>query len=72
MAVDIAELRSLPRDEKLRLVNLLWEDLHATAVVRFSDEEMAEIRRRDQEMREHPERSLTTEQMWAQVNEKRQ
>ena len=71
MAVDIAELRSLPREEKLRLVNMLWDDLHASAVVRFSDAEMDEIRRRDREMQEHPERALTLDQMWAKIDEKR-
>ena len=72
MAVDIAELKSLPREEKLRLVNMLWDDLHASAVAKFSDAEMDEIRRRNREMQEHPERALTLDQMWAKIDERRQ
>ncbi|MDA1229146.1 MAG: addiction module protein [Planctomycetota bacterium] len=71
MSVDFSELKSLPREEKLRLVNMLWDDIHESAVVKFSDQDMDEIHRRHQEMREHPERAMTLEQMWANIDARR-
>ena len=72
MTIDVAELRELSRAEKLRLVNLLWEDLHSSAAPQLPPEEWEEIFRREKELEEHPERALTLEQMWARVSELRQ
>ena len=68
MAIDIQELRNLPPNEKLQIVNLLWDDLRSASAIQLPEAEMIEIRRRDQEMREHPEQALTLEQMWAKVD----
>jgi putative addiction module component (TIGR02574 family) len=72
MAIDIQELRDLPLNEKLQIVNLLWDDLHAATAIQLPEAELREIRRRDLEMREHPVQALTLEQMWAKVDELRQ
>ena len=71
MTIDLAELRSLPPDRKLQIINLLWDDLHAVALPKLPQSELDEIDRRYQWMLEHPEETLTTEQMWARVNELR-
>ncbi len=69
MAIDLAELRSLPADRKLQIITLLWDDLHESGLPALSQAEWEEIERRDRYMTEHPEESLTTEQMWARVDE---
>ena len=70
MAVNIEELRSLPADEKLQIVTILWDDLRESqGIPALPQEEWDEIFRRDQYMTDHPEESLTLEQMWARVDE---
>ena len=70
MAINIEELRSLPPDKKLQLVTMLWDDLRESGgVPELPQAEWDEIFRRDQNMTDHPEESLTCEQMWARVDE---
>ena len=69
MAIDIEELRSLPPDKKLQLVTMLWDDLRENGMPQLPKEEWDEIFRRDQYMTDHPEVSLSTDQMWARVDE---
>lgn len=70
MAIDLQELLDLPPKEKLELVNMLCDDLYASGIT-LPEAEMEEIRRRYEEAQAHPERLLTTEQMWAKVDELR-
>lgn len=65
MSIDLEELRRLTPERKLHIINLLWEDLNGTDL---PESEWQEIFRRQQEMADHPEESLTVEQMWAQVS----
>jgi hypothetical protein len=69
MTIDLAELRSLPPDKKLQIINLLWDDLHITGLPQLPQSELDEIDRRYRRMLEHPEQTLTGEQMWARVDE---
>ena len=70
MTIDIDELRRLPPARKLQLVTLLWDDLRDSGgVPELPQEEWDEIFRRDQYMSEHPEESLTLDQMWQRVDE---
>ncbi|HQX49962.1 MAG TPA: addiction module protein [Planctomycetaceae bacterium] len=69
MAIDIQELKNLPPDKKLQLVTMLWDDLRESGIPQLPPEEWEEIFRRDKYMTDHPEESLTTEQMWASVDE---
>jgi len=71
MAIDVAELRNLPPNEKLNLINLLWDDLRESGIPKLPPEELEEIERRYQRMIDHPEEALTIEQMWARVDELR-
>ena len=53
MAIDTDELRALPPAEKLRLVELLWDDLgDATAPIPLPDWVDREAARRRDEMRD--------------------
>lgn len=69
MAIDLAELQSLPPDKKLQIVTLLWNELHESGIPELSEAEWEEIERRDRYMTEHPQESLTTEHMWARADE---
>ncbi len=73
MAIDIQELLSLPAKEKLRLINLLWDNMHESEVsAQISQAEWDEIFRREEHMKAHPEEWLTEEQMWKQLDELQQ
>ncbi len=69
MTIDLAELRSLPPDKKLQIITLLWDDLHDNPPPKLPTSELQEIDRRYRRMLEHPAETLTTEQMWARVDE---
>ena len=69
MAIDIAELRKLPEDMKMEIVHALVVDLqHAGLPISLPQEELDEIDRRYRRMVEHPEETLSTEEMWARVD----
>ena len=70
MNVDLEYLRKLPVAEKLRIVELLWDEIAAAdepLVIR--DWHREEARRRDAELDANPDIAITREQMWKQVNE---
>jgi putative addiction module component (TIGR02574 family) len=70
MAVDFAELRRLSPEQKLQIVTMLWEDLRESpSVLKLSQDDLDEINRREEYMKEHPDEWLTSEQMWARVDE---
>jgi hypothetical protein len=69
MAIDLAELRSLSPAKKLQIITLLWNELHESGIPELSEAEWEVIERRDRYMTKYPEESLTTEQMWARVDE---
>lgn len=69
---DIAEILKLPAEERLRLVELIWESLNATpSAVPLSDAHRAAI---DEELAAHrqsPQDVLTNEQVFAGVRRTR-
>lgn len=70
MAVDFAELRRLSPEQKLQIVTMLWEDLRESpGVLKLSQDDLDEINRREEYMKEHPDEWLTSDQMWARVDE---
>ncbi|MCA9013103.1 MAG: addiction module protein [Planctomycetaceae bacterium] len=70
MAVDFAELRRLSPEQKLQIVTMLWEDLRESpSVLKLSQDDLDEINRREEYMKEHPDEWLTSDQMWARVDE---
>ena len=72
MAFDVQELLSLPASEKLRLINLLWENMQESEIIaQIPQSEWDEVSRREEHMKAHPEEWLTEEQMWQRVDELR-
>ena len=69
---DIAEILKLPAEERLRLVELIWESLNATpSAVPIGDAHRAAI---DEELLAHhqnPDDVLTAEQVFAEVRRTR-
>ena len=67
MAIDTDELRALPPAEKLRLVELLWDDLgDATAPIPLPDWVDREAAKRRDEMRD-PTFGLTHDEAWKRI-----
>ncbi len=68
MTVNIDELRSLPAAEKLRLVELLWDDLGAADVEiplpEWVDEEAG---RRREEMLQDPALGMSHDEVWQRI-----
>jgi len=71
MAIDNAELLALPPEEKLRLVELLWDNLgeepHPFPLPDWARDQA--LRRRD-EMRADPSLGLTHEETWRRIEER--
>lgn len=65
MAIDLQELNRLPRQEKLRIINSLWENMSDPEL---PASEWQEIFQRQADVDLHPEELLTVEQMWSQVS----
>lgn len=68
MAVDIDALRSLPAAEKLRIVELLWDDLGASDVpIPIPDWVGQEADRRRQQMLQDPSLGSGHEETWRRI-----
>ena len=69
MPIDIAQLLALSVEEKLRIIELLWDDLGSSAecVPLPNAIESEAIRRRD-EMRLNPTASLSHEEVWRRID----
>ena len=68
MAINIDELRALSPEDKLRLVELLWDDLgNAEQPIPLPDWIGAEVQRRRQEMLDDPTLGISREEMWRRV-----
>ena len=69
MAIDAAELRALPIEEKLRIVELLWDDLgDSAAPIPLPDWVDREAAKRRAEMAEDPTLGLTHEEVWQRID----
>ncbi len=70
MSIDVDALRSLAPSEKLRLAELLWDDLGAsTAAVPLPDWLDREATRRRDEMRD-PSFGLSHEEAWRRIEQR--
>ncbi|MEX0676306.1 MAG: addiction module protein [Pirellulales bacterium] len=68
MALNIDELRSLPVAEKLRLVELLWDELGAADVeIPLPDWVDKEAARRRDEMLQDPKLGLSHDEAWQRI-----
>jgi len=69
MSIDISDLRNLPIAEKLRIVELLWDDIGASdepiALHAWQSEEAA---RRSAEMKADPAIAIDRDELWRRVD----
>lgn len=61
-------IRALPPDQKLELINELWDDLAASATFKLPLAELKEIQRRREELRANPEIAINREELWRRAN----
>jgi putative addiction module component (TIGR02574 family) len=61
-------LRDLPPDQKLALVTELWDDLASSAPLTLPVEELAEMRRRRDEMLADPKIAIDSDELWRRVD----
>ncbi len=69
MAVDLNELRALSKEEKLRLVEILWDDLGSeNEPIPLPDWVAAEAKRRRDEMLSDSSFGLSHEEVWKRID----
>jgi putative addiction module component (TIGR02574 family) len=69
MAVDFAELKSLPVAEKLRLVELLWDDIFAAnEPIVLTALQLQELDRRQAEIEADPSVLIDEDELWRRVD----
>jgi len=73
MSVDARELLALSAQEKLRIIELLWDDLGASGeAIPLPDwVEQEGVRRRD-EMKANPGTGLTHEEVWDRIDRRKE
>lgn len=65
----IDDLRSLPPNKKLEIVTQLWDDLAESGLsLTLPPEELAEMDRRREELRNDPSLGIDAEEVWRRVN----
>lgn len=69
MNVDILNLRQLPVAEKLRLVELLWDDIRATGEpIILHPWQSQEANRRSEQLKHQPEIAINRDELWRRVD----
>lgn len=69
MSIDITELRNLPTDEKLQIVELLWDDIGASKEpVTLHPWQFDEAKRRRNDLRRDPSMALDRDEVWRRVD----
>lgn len=73
MSVDRSELLSLSPEEKLRIIEMLWDDLGTVEQsIPLPDWIDVEAARRRDEMVENPEMGLTHEEAWTRIKNRKE
>lgn len=73
MAVDPAELLALSPEEKLRIIEMLWDDLgESRTPIPLPEWAEEEGLRRREEMRADPTAGLTHEEVWARIDRRKE
>jgi putative addiction module component (TIGR02574 family) len=68
MSMDMKELRSLPVEEKLRLVELLWDDIGASnEPIVLHPWQAIEAGRRSAELKSDPSIAINRDELWRRV-----
>lgn len=69
MSVDISELRKLPMEEKLRIIEALWDDIAASdEPIVLQPGQLEEVRRRSEELKADPSIAIDRDELWRRVN----
>ncbi len=69
MSIDLQELRNLPVEEKLRLVELLWDDISASEEpIVLHPWQFQEATRRAAEVKADPSIVIDRAELWRRVN----
>ncbi len=69
MSIDLKQLKSLPVEEKLRLVELLWDDIGASdEPVILHPWQANEAGRRSAELKSDPSIAIDRDELWRRVN----
>ena len=71
MKIDLNELRALPASEKLRLVEMLWDDLaNSVESIPLPEWVQQEATRRYREMVDDPTLGLSHQEVWDQIDKR--
>jgi putative addiction module component (TIGR02574 family) len=69
MSIDLTEFRSLPVEEKLRLVEMLWDDIGAAnEPVILHSWHVKEASRRAAELKSDPSIAIDRDELWRRVD----
>ena len=60
------DIRQLPAAEQLEIAEFIYNSL-ATSKQLLTDEQLAETRRRSKQVRKEPESTLSSDEMWSEV-----
>lgn len=69
MSIDISELRKLSVEEKLRIIEVLWDDIAASdEPVVLQPGQLEEVKRRSEELKTDPSIAIDRDELWRRVN----
>lgn len=69
MSVDLSELKNLPVSDKLRIVELLWDDIGASnEPIALHRWQFDEATRRSEELKSNPSMAIDQEELWRRVD----
>ncbi|MEQ8785822.1 MAG: addiction module protein [Pirellulaceae bacterium] len=69
MSIDISELLKLPLAEKLRIVELLWDDIGASEEpIVLHPWQFEEAERRSEELKTDPSIAIDRDELWRRVD----
>ena len=69
MSVDINELKNLPNSEKLRLVELLWDEIGASKEpIVLHPWQFDEATRRSEQLNADPSMAIDRDELWRRVS----
>jgi len=71
MSIDLNALHALPADEKLRIVEMLWDDLgESEQPLPLPDWVNRETARRREAMKQNPTLGMSHEETWRRINDR--
>ena len=69
MSIDLTDLRNLPVSEKLRIVEVLWDDIGASdEPIVLQSWQRDEAERRSAELKADPSKAIDRDELWRRVN----